>query len=359
MSIERLKVTNVRNIESVAMDPGAHVNLLIGENGSGKTSLLEAIYILGRARSFRSRTATQVIREHNDSLVVSGRLLCAATPPVQVGVRLGAREREILVSGKKVLSSAELIWTLPVLLVQPASTALMMEAPKVRRQMMDWGVFHVEHEFLDFWRAYMRALAQRNAVLRAKGSSRDLAVWDYELAQHGEKVAEARSCYIEKLEPFFSSAAQALLGSKDYSIKMLRGWAGGQGLLDVLASEISTDQRMGYTGYGPHKADFSVLLNNRPAKLKLSRGQMKLLIIALFLAQVRLVNEYARTDCTVLIDDLASELDHKNLKRVMSYLTEQPSQIFLTFVEHPKIDNTILAQSAMFHVEHGDIRRTN
>jgi DNA replication and repair protein RecF len=362
MSIERLIVSNVRNIESAVLDtPGAHVNLLIGENGSGKTSLLEAIYILGRARSFRARAASQVIREHTDALIVSGRVISESHTPVQIGVRLSAKQREIVVSGKRVLSSAELVWALPVLLVQPSSTALMVEAPRIRRQIMDWGVFHVEHEFLNHWRGYVRALAQRNAVLRAKGNKKDLTVWDYEVATYGETVADARCRYIEKLQPYFVDAVSALLGNSAaaYSIRTHRGWASGQPLSTVLAAEMSMDQRIGYTGSGAHKADFSILLNGRHAKLTLSRGQMKLLVMALFLAQVKLVDEYTKAGCTVLIDDLASELDRRNLQRVMAFLMDQPSQFFTTFVEHPEIDQGLLERTAMFHVEHGKIKRSN
>jgi DNA replication and repair protein RecF len=359
MSIERLIVSNVRNIESVALDPDAHVNLLVGENGSGKTSLLEAIYILGRARSFRARVASQVIRERSESLVVSGRVVSESRMPAQIGVRLSAKQREIVVSGRRVLSSAELVWSLPVLLIQPSSTALMVEAPRVRRQIMDWGVFHVEHAFLDHWRGYARALAQRNAVLRTNASVKNLAVWDYEVALLGEAVADARSRYIEKLQPYFMNAVSELLGGGDYTIRLHRGWSSEQALSNVLAAEINADQRVGYTGSGAHKADFSILLGGRPAKLTLSRGQMKLLIIALFLAQVRLVDEHNDAGCTVLIDDLASELDNKNLKRVMLFLMDQSSQFFTTFVEHPEIDPNVLARSAMFHVEHGKIMRSN
>jgi DNA replication and repair protein RecF len=359
MSIDRLSVSNVRNIESALLDPGEGVNLLIGENGSGKTSLLEAIYILGRARSFRARVAAQVIRDRADSLVVSARVASQSRAPVQIGVRLAGKQREILVSGQRVLSSAELVATLPILLIQPSSTALMVEAPKVRRQIMDWGVFHVEHGFLEHLRGYGRALSQRNAALRSGQVNRSLAIWDQELAIHGEAVADARRDYIERLNPYFATATSALLGDADFVIRLNNGWASGQSLLSVLAADIATDQKLGYTGSGAHKADFSILLRGRPARLTLSRGQMKLLIMALFLAQVNLVDEYCESGCTVLIDDLASELDNKNLKRVMQYLIDQPSQFFTTFVEQPVCVANPIARSAMFHVEHGKVMRSN
>ena len=359
MSIERLSVSNVRNIESALLEPGTGVNLLVGENGSGKTSLLEAIYILGRARSFRARVAAQVIRERADSLIVSARVASQSRAPVQIGVRLAGKQREILVSGQRVLSSAELVATLPILLIQPSSTALMVEAPKVRRQIMDWGSFHVEHGFLEHLRGYGRALSQRNAALRSGQVNRTLAIWDQELAVHGEAVANARRNYIDRLQPYFVIAACALLGDADFAIKLNKGWASGQTLLTVLAAEFPTDQKLGYTGSGAHKADFSILLKGRPARLTLSRGQMKLLIMALFLAQVNLVDEHSATGCTVLIDDLASELDNKNLMRVMHFLIDQPSQFFTTFVEQPACVANLIARSAMFHVEHGKIMRTN
>ncbi|WNV05751.1 DNA replication/repair protein RecF [Candidatus Methylospira mobilis] len=349
----------MRNIESAVLDPGERVNLLIGENGSGKTSLLEAIYILGRARSFRARVAAQVIRERAESLVVSARVASQSRAPVQIGVRLSGRHREISVSGQRVLSSAELVAALPILLIQPSSTALMVEAPKARRQIMDWGAFHVEHRFLDHLRGYSRALSQRNAALRSGKIDTNLAIWDQEMAIHGEAVADARHIYFEMLQPYFAAATAALLGDENFVLKLNKGWPTGQTLLTALAAEAQADQRLGYTGSGAHKADFSILLKGRPARLTLSRGQMKLLIMALLLAQVRLVDEQGEAGCTVLIDDLASELDNKNLKRVMHFIMNQPSQFFATFVEHPECAANVIAGSAMFHVEHGKVIHSN
>jgi len=355
MSLSRLDIYNVRNIERATLHPSAHLNFVIGPNGSGKTSLLEAIFILGRGRSFRSSQAAQVIRFQQTDLTVSGRTQPDGMPPQTLGVRLGKREREIAIEGRKLQSSAELITTLPVLLIQPASSTLLESAPKIRRQFLDWGTFHTEPGYLDQWRGYARALNQRNALLRQGLSRQAEQTWNHEVARYGTMVAEARERYVNLLTPFFMEACQHFLGSHDFELRIAAGWDRKRELLRVLEDEAEHDRRYGYTHSGAHKGDIGVAMDGRPAKAYLSRGQMKLLVFALLLSQAHLLEQALGRRGSVLIDDLASELDAENRQKLLHYLSLRTAQFFITATDAQLLTPTSTAEHRIYRVEQGQV----
>lgn len=357
MSLAKLDVLNVRNIETASLLPSPRLNFIVGPNGSGKTSLLEAVHILGRARSFRCTQAGQVIRFQQEDLMVTGRVgEGGELPPVPVGVRLGRRKREIVLAGRKLQSSAELIRAFPVLLIQPSSSGLLDGAPKARRQFLDWGAFHLDAGFLEHWRGYVRALDQRNALLRS-GSVRGIEIWNHELSRYGTIVASARAAYAERLLPYFHAATGHFLGNMAFELRTSAGWDTDKALEDVLREEIALDLRDGHTHAGPHKGDFSIQAEGRSAKNWLSRGQMKLLVFALLLAQAHLLEETLGSKGCVLIDDLASELDGDNRGRLLQFLRVRQAQFFITATEPRLLEQAGLEDAAMFHVEHGRVAR--
>lgn len=347
----RLEISQFRNIEYAELAPGAHLNCLVGANGSGKTSVLEAIHLLGRARSFKTTRAAEMVRFEQSFGAVIGRLDDGSGGWLPVGVRLGAREREIRVRGRKVQSSAELLQLLPLLLIHPASVALVEGAPRLRRQFLDWGVFHVEHSYLDTWRRHLKALSQRNAALR---SHADLEPWDQELARYGTILAEARSQYLARLQAAIDAAASHFFPGVEVRVRLLSGWADGKDLLEVLRRDRAADQRQGFTHSGPHKGDFILLVNGKPARAFLSRGQTKMMAYALLLAQASFLAEEVGPAC-VMIDDLASELDAQNQGLLLAYLNSLRAQCFITAVDRQDVAAARANDAAMFHVEQGRI----
>jgi len=357
MTLAKLDVSNVRNIETASIEPSPHLNFILGPNGSGKTSLLEAIHILGRARSFRSTQAGQVIRFQQEDLTVTGRVGEANDlPPVPIGVRLGRRKRDIVLAGRKLQTSAELIRAFPVLLIQPASSGLLEGAPKARRQFLDWGAFHLDPAFLEQWRGYARAFEQRNALLRS-GEIRGIEVWNHELSRYGTIVALARAAYVERLLPYFHSATAHFLSDMSLELRISAGWDMQRHLDEVLREEIHADLRDGYTHAGPHKGDFSVQAEGRSAKNYLSRGQTKLLVFALLLAQAHLLEETLEAKGCVLVDDLASELDKDNRGKLLEFLLLRKTQFFITATDPQALEAGGLEDAAVFHVEHGQVKR--
>jgi DNA replication and repair protein RecF len=318
---------------------------------------LEGIHILGRARSFRCTQAGQVIRFQQDELMVAGKVTQTdGLPLVSVGVRLGRRKREIVLAGAKLQTSAELILAFPVLLIQPASSGLLDGAPKARRQFLDWGAFHLDSGFLAHWRGYARALAQRNALLRT-GSASGIEIWNHELSRYGTIVASARSAYAERLLPYFQAATAHFLGSLSFDLRSTSGWDMGKALEEVLRVEIAQDLRDGYTHAGPHKGDFTIFSDGRLAKNYLSRGQMKLLVFALLLAQAQLLEESLGNKGCVLIDDLASELDQGNRMRLLQFLRQRQAQFFITTTDPRLLEQAGLEDAAVLHMEQGRLAR--
>lgn len=354
MSLIKIEAYDVRNIESAAIAPSPRLNFIIGPNASGKTSLLEAVYLLGRARSFRTAQVSQAIRFGAGGLMVTGKVDCGADLALPIGIRIARNEREIHFAGRKIQSSAELIRAFPVLVIQPSICALLEGAPKHRRQFLDWGVFHFEASYLDCWRRYVRALSQRNTLLREKRFA-ELELWNRELARYGTIMDGARERYVERLKPFFVQSAARFFDGFEFEIQLQSGWSKSRTLEAVFQEDAASDARLGYTQSGPHKCDFSITLDGRPAKAYLSRGQMKLLVYALLLAQSLLMEESAGVSACVLIDDVASELDENNKNRLLAFLRERRSQFFVTTVADGTIKEAIDGDAAVFHVEHGQV----
>src|SRR5581483_707453 len=260
-------------------------NLIWGGNGSGKTSVLEAIFLLGRGRSFRTRNSERLVRHGQDRLVVFGRTERSAPDGhglvhaigLEVDRREGTRGR---VDATAVGSLADLSRVFPVQVIDPEIHKLIEEGGRRRRRWLDWGVFHVEPQFADWWLRYTRAVRQRNAALRERnGSSKP---WDVEVSTLGEKISDARRSVVEQMQPFWGEVT-AGLGCPSGELQYFRGWGAQHSLAQALEAARSRDEARGLTHAGPHRADVLIRAGGRLAREVLSRGQQKLMAVALTL----------------------------------------------------------------------------
>ncbi|UCE88666.1 MAG: DNA replication/repair protein RecF [Pseudomonadota bacterium] len=354
MRLVSLEITHLRNLTQVSISPAAGLNLVVGANASGKTSLLEAIHFLGLGRSFRTRSAREVIQWGGDALRVVGRIAQAAGGTTVVGVERDRGALRARVAGSPARNAAALAEYLPVQILTPESHKLIAEGPRFRRQFLDWGVFHVEQNFLSAWQDYHRALQQRNAALRRGEGERSLDQWERVLVTEGERLDGMRDRYLKILQPHVDVVSEQLLGVSpglDYS----PGWQRGEALEEVLRTQRMRDRERGHTGSGPHRADLKVTWHDMEARTVLSRGQLKLVVAALRLAQVALLREKTGQGVVWLVDDLAAELDATHRGRLMGLLAASGDQVFVSATERAQLETDGWESARVFHVEHGKV----
>jgi len=326
MSLREISVADLRCIEEAQLDVPPGLMLLWGDNGSGKTSLLEAMFLLGRGRSFRTRNNERLIRRGKDHLRVVGHI-DGEFGPVVLGFEASRSGTVARIAGRPAQSLAELSQAFPVQVIEPGVHRLVEEGGYRRRRWMDWAVFHVEPQFIEAWVRYTRTLKQRNAAL--KSDPAHVSAWDAELARLGEAIAESRRAFIERLQPYWHEAVSALSGL-EVELHYLRGWSQEQTLAEALAAARSRDELRQLTHSGPHRADVAVRLHGRPAREVLSRGQQKLVAVAMTLAQLRLLKEQTQTTPTLLLDDPAAELDGDRLERFIGEVLKLRCQLVVT-----------------------------
>ncbi len=354
MHLTRLEVHDLRIIESAGLAPAPGLNLIVGANGSGKSSLLEAIHLLLTGRSFRSRRAEEFIRRGASQTQVHARILEDGGDGVAVGVEKRPRSTRIRLAESEVRSASTLARRFPLVTIPADSQRLVFDGADLRRRLLDWGLFHVEPDYAAVHQDYRRVLQQRNAQLRALPDAQVLAPWDLELEECGAKLHRLRQSHLEHVLPQVSSLASVLAGL-EVSVHYKPGWDQSVPLSGALAKSLARDAARGYTGIGPHRADLELKIGARPAQQVLSRGEAKLTCVALWLAQVRDHQHRCGGAPLVLIDDLAAELDPENRRRVFQSILDQGVQAFVTSVSEDPASDAPGAWKG-FHMERGKVR---
>ena len=353
MALIRVELDDFRCIERAHLTLDRHYNLIVGPNASGKTSVLEAVYCLGRGRSFRTRRNELLIRHGQHGFRVVG--WCEHDGHQTVLGVGGARSgTEIRIAGAAASGAAALAQYFPPQVIDPEIHKLLEEGPQRRRRYLDWGVFHVEPGFLDAWQRYFRALRQRNAALKLRREVRTSRAWDGELLSAGAVISDQRSRYLSRLAPVLARLGRELVGA-DVAISYQSGWPAADSFAEALERSFGRDAATGITHVGPHRADVAVRVDGLIARERISRGQQKLLAASLMLAQLALHEEDVPGRSALLLDDPAAELDAASLTRLLGAVSQLPVQLFVTALRQDLAD---LGQpGAVFHVERGQIER--
>lgn len=350
MALEKLAIKNFRCLESVELLPHPERNIIVGENASGKTSLLEALFFVGRGRSFRPAQTDGLIRDGSAAFQLVATVNHKGRPLV-LGLEVAKESRTVRIGGEPAKSLGELAEYLPVQVIDPDVHKLVEDGPGGRRQFLDFGVFHVEHGFLACWRRYQRALKQRNKAL--KTDPKVASAWDPELIQAGDSLDTMRRAYVDELLPVARDWVEYLLDG-ELELKYRSGWSGERTLAEALVHSRQRDRDFGATLVGPHRADLELKVHDRAARGRVSRGQQKLLASALLLAQVELMESRAGAG-VLLLDDPAAELDGDRLSRLLTRVQGLASQCFITGLNLE--DLAEFKSGSVFHVEQGNLRR--
>lgn len=352
MHLDRVRIERLRNIKNIEMSSLAPLNIIHGANGSGKSSIIEAIHLLATGRSFRTVNPKHYIQYHS-----ADALIYAESKKNRIGLHKLADNQSIVRLNSETVSQSEIARILPVQLINPENMDLLESGSKPRRQLLDWLMFHVEHEFYGLWLRYQRALKQRNALLKITSSATELLVWEQEMAATGERIHQIRTRVLEEWNQFFIGVIQELLPSQSISIDYISGFDIESGLLQALIDSRVRDRERGHSLYGIHRADLRFKTEYGTAEQTLSRGQKKLLILALKLSQIKML--YAKGCASVvLLDDMTAELDASAQARLIALLIALDSQIFMTTVDLEAVLlalKNVVFQMTLFHLKDGAV----
>ncbi|QCU89125.1 DNA replication/repair protein RecF [Thiomicrorhabdus sediminis] len=356
----QLNIEQFRNCQSSHFQLSKGLNLIIGENAAGKTAIIEAVWLLATGRSFRSQKNHHLIRHQQSQCTLFAEVASSTDTDKRhkLGMQKSADSTLLRVDGDNVKSQTELAKLLPIQLLTPESHKLLEEGPKARRQFMDWGCFHQWPEFMPPWRNYQRALKQRNQALKKKLPAAQIQLWDQILVDSALQVDQYRRQYIDDLTPYLVTFCQALMPEIEFEVRChyRAGWPKNtEDLSALLQANLIKDQQLGHTQYGAHRADIRFRFNNQEAMQILSRGQQKLFVCALLLAQASLHEKVVNEPVIMLIDDLPAELDANHRLKLLELLQLLNIQHIITTTAQDLIPILDAETTAIWQIRKGQV----
>ncbi|SIT69651.1 DNA replication and repair protein RecF [Ectothiorhodosinus mongolicus] len=356
MGLTRLDIFNLRIISRIRMMPVSGLNLIVGPNASGKTSLLEAISLLATGRSFRSARVDTVVREGQKEVMVAGLLNTPGTSSeTTVGISKGPSRTRARIAGRSVHTQSDLARLMPVQMIHPDSHSMLTGGPSERRAFVDWGLFHTQDGYAELLRDYRRVLSQRNDGLRHGLANTLLRPWEIELERLAKQIDEARGNYLTSLLPELEEIKHVLPEVRDLEWSYRRGWRDGEELSALFEQGRDREREVGHTLLGPHRADIAFKKSGIGVSTHASRGQQKSVVLGLRLIQVAALFRASGQRAMVLIDDLPSELDAQRRQAIGQLLAQMQTQVFVTAIDIDPSDLGCWKEFALFHVEHGGL----
>jgi len=352
VGISRLQIRYCRNLHELELLFGPESNIIWGQNGSGKSSILEAIYLLCLGRSFRASVNRSFITYEQASCTIFGELDSGHSIGLEKSRNGQARLRINQENQNSVAAVARLV---PLQLMDPASFELLDGPSILRKQFLHWGLFHVEQSFFVAWQQYQRALKQRNQCLRSQAGESQLETWTHECQVYGEPLKTYYEQYLRAFMDVFTPLWQKMAPDLSVTFQLHSGWDSQQTLFEALQENLTRDREQFYTHVGPHRADIKILDEYGMLRTSFSRGQKKLLLLAMKLAQGQLLFQQTNKRCLYLIDDLAAELDEDRRELVATVLRESEAQVFITAIDLGQLEAFRGGNEKLFHVEQGQV----
>lgn len=353
MPLNTLIIQNLRVIDHLELSLAENVTVFCGENGAGKTSILEGIDFLSRGRTFRSRTLSPILRNNTEEITVSGKVVNKELVTT-LGIQKTQKTQKLRFNQQKTNTISTLARYLPVITMHPDSHLLIQGSAHNRRNYMDWSAFHVKPEFLQDWRKFNKCLRQRNNLLReGRNSGSEFNAWTQEFYEASERINKTRSEIFNEINIIFKDFSNKIVPECQTDINYYKGWPVENTLEDTLNRAEKTNKDYKFTSWGPHRADLKITLNNNHAKLTASRGQQKLITAALLLAQIKHFQNKSTQSCIVLLDDIKAELDKEHAHALFETLQELRCQIVISTIGSDDINLDGWKDSRQFHVKQG------
>lgn len=350
MTISQLSLTSFRALKNTTLDFHPNINFISGDNGSGKTSLLEAIHVVCQGGSFRTHHLKHCINQNSEQLILFSRF-----SDYKVGLSRNNQKLEIRLDGKPVKKRSELVAKTPIKIFDAKSFELITGSPELRRQYIDWCVFHVEQDYAVYWSQFRHALEQRNKIVKSGKNLDMLKYWDIYLQEPSLVIHRFRQQYANRISSLLCSDLSVLLDGAELNFEYEPGWPSDKSLSESMQASKSRDIKTGFTNYGIHRDNLKITTNSVPVAQVLSRGQLKRLCIALQIVLLKIVKQSTTRPIILLIDDIGSELDMKSQKKVMDFLLEIDVQLFITNIAGTVPEPLKRKEFKTFHVEHGNI----
>ncbi|MCF6254034.1 MAG: DNA replication/repair protein RecF [Thiomicrorhabdus sp.] len=362
--INQLSIQHFRNCPHIQCELSSGLNLIVGDNAAGKTSVIEAIWMLATGRSFRTPKVQHLIQHQQTTLTVFAEVHSSHSisnnPSHRLGIQKSQQHTQLRIDGENTPSQSIIAQHLPVQLLTPESHKLLEDGPKARRQFMDWGCFHQFPDFMPLWRNYQRGLKQRNQALKKRLPQAQVQLWDQALVENALKIDQIRQSYLEDLTPYLVTFCQALMPELIEKVicQYRAGWPKNtEDLLALYTLNFTKESALGHTQFGAHRADIRFKFSGQEAINTLSRGQQKLFVCALLLAQASLHEKALNEPVIMLIDDLPAELDESHRLKLLELLQVLKIQHIITSTSLSLIPILNTQTTHIWQIQSGELSR--
>lgn len=359
MKLDKVQIKHFRNIDDLSLVAHERLNVFLGENGSGKSSILEALHYLGYARSFRTHKHKNVISYQKKGFTVFCSAVVERGEQQKFGIsRLMNDSCIVNINGIKSKRATDLVSNLPIQIFTPQSSDLLLGAPKLRRRYLDWVLFHVEQSFNLDSQVFNKSLKHLNSLYKSNQLDQSISYWKDLLCEKGKLITSNRESLLnDHLIELINVNLKEFLPEFSFEISYYRGWEKGLTLAESIEKNRQRDQKYGFLSVGPHKADLRIRTQSINAHEILSRGQLRMLVAAMQLAQTQYLHQRTSRSSIFLLDDVGAELDEEKRKVFISRLNTVETQLFVTAIDIKQLDFLEnYNDKKVFHVEHGQVK---
>ena len=361
MYLKKLVLINFKNIAQAEITLSERLNCFVGDNGAGKTNVLDAVYYLSMSKSALSMTDGQSVRHGEDFFVVEGTYAGDSGLSDTVNCSFLRRSGKVLkLNGKEYDRMADHVGRFPVVMVSPQDSVLITDAAEERRRYLNAFLSQLDRDYLASLMRYNAVLAERNRFLKSSSDEQMLQIYDMQLADHAARIYERRRDIIESMRPLVAEFYRQLSGDREQVEIEYRSELASASMGELLLASRERDIVNGFTSSGVHRDDMSLRIGGYPLRKYGSQGQQKSFLMSLKLAQYRILTEVCGERPLLLLDDLFDKLDTSRVENLLTLVAgDDFGQIFITDCNRSRLE-TILSRAgekyALFMVEGGDIR---